>query len=100
VWDLNKQIQSEPDLVVLDVRQPQEWSAGHIEGAMFITGAELPSRLDDVPGDRPIAVVCGSGYRSSVASSLLANKGFTRTANVLGGMTAWKRAGFKTTQES
>jgi hydroxyacylglutathione hydrolase len=98
VWDLNKQIESEPELIVLDVRQPQEWTAGHIEGALFITGAQLPSRLDEVPGDRPVAVICGSGYRSSVASSLLANRGFTRIANVLGGMSAWKRAGFKTTQ--
>jgi hydroxyacylglutathione hydrolase len=96
VWDLQDRIESERDLVVLDVRQPQEWADGHIEGALHITGAELPQRIDEAPKDRPIAVICGSGYRSSVASSLLANKGRKQIANVLGGMSAWKRAGLPT----
>jgi hydroxyacylglutathione hydrolase len=82
---------------VLDVRQPSEWAAGHIAGARFITGAELPARLDEVPTDKPLAVVCGSGYRSAVASSLLAARGFERVANVIGGMSAWRRAGYPTT---
>jgi hydroxyacylglutathione hydrolase len=81
---------------VLDVRQPAEWAAGHIEGAAFITGAELPERIDDVSDDRPIAVVCGSGYRSAVAASLLAARG-RRVVNVPGGMGAWRAAGYPTT---
>jgi len=96
VWDLKQRIQSERGLVVLDVRQPQEWTSGHIEGALHITGAELPERIDEVPKDKPVAVICGSGYRSSVASSLLAKKGYKDLFNVLGGMSAWKRAGFST----
>ena len=82
---------------VLDVRQPAEWAAGHIEGATFITGAELPRRLDEVPKDTPVAVVCGSGYRSSVAASLLARNGRRDVLNVVGGMSAWRRAGHPTT---
>jgi len=85
------------DLPVLDVRQPSEWAAGHISGARFITGAELPRRLGDVP-DGEIAVVCGSGYRSSVASSLLRREGH-QVINVAGGMTAWQNAGYSTTDE-
>ena len=77
---------------VLDVRQPAEWAAGHIEGATFITGAELPRRIDEVP-EGPVAVVCGSGYRSSVAASLLARNGRRDILNVVGGMSAWRRAG-------
>lgn len=75
---------------VVDVRQPQEWADGHIEGAVFITGAELPSRLDDVPTDKPVAVVCGSAFRSSVAASLLRREmpGLA-ISNVIGGMSAW-----------
>lgn len=96
VWDLRDRIQSESGLVVLDVRQPQEWASGHIEGALHITGAELPERIGELPKDRPVAVICGSGYRSSVASSLLIGKGRTDVFNVLGGMSAWKRAGFAT----
>ena len=82
--------------MVLDVRQPQEWADGHIAGAMHITGAELPRRFNEVPKDRPIAVICGSGYRSSVSSSVLAHHGYEKIANVLGGMSAWNHAGLTT----
>jgi hydroxyacylglutathione hydrolase len=81
---------------VLDVRQPAEWVAGHIEGATFITGAEVPSRTDEVPRGKTIAVLCGSGYRSSVAVSLLAARGVAPLAHVSGGMAAWKTSGYPT----
>ncbi len=93
---LREQLQRDSDVLVLDVRQRGEWNSGHIEGAAFITGAELPRRLDEVPRDRPIAVVCGSGYRASVAASLLLHHGWRNVANVLGGMSAWKQADYKT----
>jgi hydroxyacylglutathione hydrolase len=79
---------------LLDVRQPAEWDAGHVEGATMITGAELPERLDDVPDGKPLAVTCGSGYRSSVAASLVARHRKIPLLNVLGGMSAWQRAGY------
>ena len=81
---------------VLDVRQPAEWASGHIEGACFITGAELPARLDDLPDGKPLAVICGSGYRSSAAASLLRATGREAVANVVGGMSAWTAAGHPT----
>jgi hydroxyacylglutathione hydrolase len=84
------------DVDVLDVRQPAEWAAGHIAGATFITGAELPARVGDVPEGRPLVVVCGSGYRSSVAASVLAGRRRGAVINVLGGMRAWGRAGYPT----
>lgn len=84
------------DIQVLDVRQPAEWERGHIAGAQHITGAELPARYDEVPRDRDIAVVCGSGFRSSVATSLLMRHGFERVTNVIGGMSAWKASGYDT----
>jgi hydroxyacylglutathione hydrolase len=83
---------------VLDVRQPAEWAAGHVDGAAFVTGGELPRRVDEVPDTgKPLAVICGSGYRSSVSASLLAAKG-RRVVNVLGGMTAWNAAGLPTVE--
>lgn len=82
------------DFHVLDVRQPAEWADGHIEGARFITGAELPDRAGEVPSDRTVAVMCGSGFRSSAAGSLLAHRGHERIVNVIGGMGAWNSAGF------
>jgi hydroxyacylglutathione hydrolase len=99
VWDLQRQIERERTLVVLDVRQPQEWTSGHIPQARHITGAELPGRVAEVPTDRPVAVICGSGYRSSAAASLLQHHGHPHVFNVLGGMTAWKNASLGMTKE-
>ncbi|MBE9135678.1 MBL fold metallo-hydrolase [Nodosilinea sp. LEGE 07088] len=96
VHTLRKQLQQDDQLFVLDVRQKGEWNSGHIKGATFITGAELPKRLEEVPRDRPVAVICGSGYRASVAASLLQHHGWSDVANVLGGMSAWKQAHYET----
>lgn len=82
------------EIDLLDVRQPDEWHAGHVGGAHWITGAELPERIDEVPDERSLAVTCGSGYRSSVAASLLAQHGHRDIVNVTGGMSAWNNAGY------
>ena len=84
------------DVAILDIRQPAEWDAGHIDGATFITGAELPERLGDAPDRPPVAVICSSGLRSSVCASLLARSGRTGIFNVPGGMSAWSSAGHPT----
>ncbi|MGH2751357.1 MAG: MBL fold metallo-hydrolase [Actinomycetota bacterium] len=78
---------------VLDVRQPAEWAEGHIAGARFITGAEIPARSNELSATEPVAVVCGSGYRSAVMASLLRARGHERVHNVTGGMSAWRNAG-------
>jgi hydroxyacylglutathione hydrolase len=98
VWKLYERLEKNPDLLVLDVRQPAEWKEGHIQGALHITGAELPFKMDDIPKDRPIASICGSGYRSSVSASLLMKDGHRQVTNVLGGMSAWKAAGLPLSQ--
>jgi len=88
------------DFTVLDVRQPGEWAGGHVEGALFVTGAEVPERLDEIPEGKPVAVMCGSGYRSSVISSLLKHHGRADVMNILGGMSAWHSARLPVTKES
>ncbi len=94
-----RRLQDEGAVDLLDVRQPAEWADGHVEGATFITGGQLPSRLDEVPdGDGPLAVMCGSGFRSVIASSLLRAEGRERVVSVVGGMDAWLAAGFPTIQ--
>jgi hydroxyacylglutathione hydrolase len=80
------------DLFILDVRQPAEWSDGHVPGAHYISGGDLPQRSDDVPKDRPVAIYCGTGYRSSVAASLLRRNGHREVYNVIGGFSAWQAA--------
>lgn len=82
----------ESGLHVLDVRADDEWDAGHVAGAHHIMAGELPKRLDEVPRDGTLAVICGTGYRSTVASSILARAGRTNLLNVTGGMTAWRTA--------
>jgi hydroxyacylglutathione hydrolase len=81
---------------VLDVRTETEWDSGHIQGALHIHGGILKDRFGEVPKDRPVAVVCGSGYRGSIAASFLKSHGYENVANVLGGMSAWKAAGLPT----
>lgn len=92
VHDLARRLEQRDAMTVLDVRTDREWNAGHIEGATHIHGGTLQERFDEVPRDRPVAVVCGSGYRASIASSFLAREGYEQVANVMGGMTAWKAA--------
>lgn len=95
VHELDRQLRqtgkSRPN--VLDVRTESEWNAGHIEGAMHIHGGKLQENFEKVPRDRPVNVICGSGYRASIAASFLQRNGFDSVANVLGGMSAWKAAG-------
>lgn len=81
-------------MVVLDVRTESEWNNGHIDGAIHVHGGTLPQNFDRVPRDQPVAVICGSGYRASIAASLLKREGFGDVANVEGGMTAWSAAGY------
>jgi hydroxyacylglutathione hydrolase len=81
---------------VIDVRQPAEWAAGHIPGAEFLTGANIPSRAGEIEDDKPVVFVCGSGNRSSVAASYLMRLGRDDVYNVVGGMGAWRSAGYPT----
>ncbi len=74
---------------ILDVRTAGEWDAERINEALHIPLPSLPRRLDGLPKHDPLAIICGSGYRSSIAASLLQNAGFSRVQNVMGGMGAY-----------
>ncbi len=87
---LARRLQDQERPVVLDVRSDGEWSAGHIDEARHIPLGQLEQRLGELPRDRAMAVICGSGYRASLAASLLRRHGFDQVSNVAGGMTAWK----------
>jgi hydroxyacylglutathione hydrolase len=81
------------ELTVVDVRTEKEWNAGHIAGAIHIHGGKLQEKIAEVPRDKPVAVICGSGYRGSIAASFLKREGYESVSNVLGGMSAWKAVG-------
>ena len=90
VCDLKDALQRGDALQVLDVRTPGEWDSGHIEGARHIPLPKLTGGLKRLPKDAPLAVICGSGYRSTIATSLLLARGFPRVQNVMGGIGAYQ----------
>jgi hydroxyacylglutathione hydrolase len=89
VCDLKVSLQRGDAPLVLDVRTAGEWQADHIDGAQHLPLPALPAHLAEVPKEKPVAVICGSGYRSTIAASLLLRAGHTRLANVMGGMGAY-----------
>ncbi|MCX6013777.1 MAG: MBL fold metallo-hydrolase [Chloroflexi bacterium] len=86
-------------LTILDVRDENEWSGGHIKGAVRIYAGHLNQRLAEVPRDRPVAVICSVGNRTSLAASILLRAGYREVYNVLGGMKAWVNAGYTITKD-
>ncbi len=83
---------------MLDVREPFEWAEYHMPGAVLIPLGELPSRLSEVPRDRPVVVVCRSGNRSQAGRDILLRAGFAAVTSMDGGMRAWRNAGLPVTQ--
>lgn len=81
---------------VLDVREPDEWAAGHIPGATLIPLKQLASRLSEVPQDQQIVVVCRSGNRSAEGRDILLDAGFAEVTSMGGGMNAWISQGLET----
>lgn len=86
----------EQGVLMLDVREPDEWREVHIPGATLIPLGELAGRVDELPKDQPIVVVCRSGNRSAVGRDILLEAGFEQVTSMAGGMNDWKAAGYET----
>lgn len=80
------------DAFFLDVRERYEWDAGHVEGSTHIPLMELPERLNEVPTDRTVIVVCQIGQRSALAANFLNENGYT-AHNLEGGLALWQASG-------
>src|SRR3954469_17313761 len=78
---------------LLDVREDDEWAAGHIEGATHIPMSALLPRIDEVPKERDVVVVCKVGARSAQVTAYLRQHGWQNVRNLDGGVVAWVRAG-------
>ncbi len=79
--------------VLLDVRTPAEWSAGHLAGAQHLPLAEILQACCALPVDHEIVVYCGSGYRSNMAGSYMKRHGYANVKSLAGGVLAWARSG-------
>jgi hydroxyacylglutathione hydrolase len=96
VWQLKERLEKDAPFL-LDVRDIKNWRAvGHIRGAHHVYVGELPQHLAEIPKNEPVVVYCDAGFKGSLAASILARNNYRTITNVLGGMAAWKQAGFKT----
>lgn len=79
--------------LLLDVREDDEWQAGHAPGAVHLPMMEIPARMDEVPRDREVIVICRVGGRSGQVVGYLMQQGFGNVINLDGGMMSWAASG-------
>jgi rhodanese-related sulfurtransferase len=94
VNDLSELLNTQKNLQVIDVRQPGEYSDGHVPSAVNAPLARVDERAPEFDPNRRTAVICAGGFRSSAATSILERLGFKKLLNVLGGTGAWIKAGY------
>ncbi len=91
--DLHEMVTGTSEILLLDVRSPLEFADNHIEGAVNIPAPDLRTRYRKLDRKKPIVVICSTGNRSSLAASMLQQRGFATVHNVAGGMTGYSAAG-------
>lgn len=93
VEELHQKLQQHPPIKLIDVREPEEYEVSRIESAQLVPLGELMTRLDELPRDEEIALLCRSGGRSAQALLWLRKAGFSKLYNVEGGILAWEAKG-------
>ena len=93
--ELIKARQNDPDFVILDVRTPAEFAAGHIAGARLLdfNAPDFADRIKELPRDKTYLVYCRSGSRSAKAVKVMRDAGFSDLINMGGGMLDWEKVG-------
>lgn len=89
-------IDTNSELVIVDVRTPEEFADGHIEGAIVIPVSELVDRLDELAPEDDLLIYCRTGNRSTTAMTILTANGFTQLFHMHEGITEWVAAGYPT----
>jgi sulfur-carrier protein adenylyltransferase/sulfurtransferase len=87
--ELNERLKNGDEIYLLDVREPMEWDAGHLDAAKHVPLRQVPGAIDNLPRDREIVVICRSGGRSAQAQHYLRQNGFAKVLNLSGGMKSW-----------
>ena len=95
VHELKEKLSGQNEILVTDVRSSMEYNSGHISGALNIHAGQIEDRHVELDRKEPVAVVCRTAHRSSIAGSILKRCGFTEVYNVSGGMTAWANSGYE-----
>ncbi|MFO7664094.1 MAG: rhodanese-like domain-containing protein [Chloroflexota bacterium] len=91
-------LMNDPEVFLIDVREPYEYEAGHIPGITLIPMGDVASRLNEIPTDKEVIITCRSGNRSGQVADYLRAQGFTNVHNMEGGILAWEAAGFEVEQ--
>ncbi|MBA3489713.1 MAG: rhodanese-like domain-containing protein [Longispora sp.] len=81
------------DMILIDVREPQEWQAGHAPTALHIPMMDIPTRMKEVPREGDVVVICRSGARSAQVVAYLMGNGWDNAYNLEGGMKVWAATG-------
>jgi len=91
------QIMNQQGALLLDVREPSEYSAVHVPNAKLIPLGQITSRMNEIEAykDKPIVVMCRSGRRSARAVAILQKAGYSKVSNIKGGITAWESNGLQ-----
>ena len=88
-----EQLKQQGQVQIVDIRAPEAYQAGHIEGALHLHQGNIAQFIMDADYDEPLLVVCYHGISSQSAAQYLAEQGFDEVYSLLGGMEAWARAG-------
>lgn len=98
--DMAQQLIATGDVIILDVRTPREYQAGHIEGAQLMDfyGQDFSEELAGLPKDKKYLVYCASGNRSGQAVTMMKSLNFQEAHNMMGGIGAWRSKSYKTVQ--
>ena len=93
--ELLQRLDQNEALVIIDVRRPDEFAAGHVPGATNIPHTEIAARLNELGGDKhkELVVYCESGRRAAIAQGILQQAGFTNVRHLEGDMQSWRKRG-------
>ena len=92
--EAKKLVEQKKNVFLLDVRTPQEYAQARLKGSVLIPINEIERRMQEVPKNRPVLVLCAVGSRSNLVAGFLANKGYGEVYNLTDGLVGWYRNGY------